>query len=436
MILSEAFDVQHPGVIAWPTAAYSLTFGSCILPAGRLGDIWGHKKIFLIGWAWFAFASVLCGFSLTGGSQMLTACRALQGIGPALLIPNALALFGREFPMGMKRNIAISLFGGSGPLGVVAGAVMSSLLSQLTWWPWEFWAMGIACFFVAVLTFIVIPADNVEPHPDSNSSARKKFDFWGATTGVGGLVLINFALNQAPIDGWTKVYLGVLLGVGVLLICAFVYVELRVAAQPLIPLKGLRRDAAFTLACVAAGWGSHGVWSYYMFLLWEDIRGLTALQACTQFWPVAPVGLCAALGVSFMLKKIKVAYMLSIAMLCFLLGCLLLATAPAGQGYFPNTFLSVIITPFGMNWSFSTAVILMSNAAPREHQGIAASLVATMVNYSISTGLGFAGSIDRYVTAKHGVLAGYRGAWYFGIGLSAIGLVISFYFIWKSRPRR
>ena len=431
MILSDVFNVQNRGVMAWPTAAYSLTLGSCILPAGRLGDMLGHRRMFFSGWIWFAFTSLLCGFSLLGGSSMLITCRGLQGIGPALLIPNGLALFGRTFPVGMKRNIAISLFGGTGPCGVVTGAVMSSLLSELAWWPWSFWCMGIACFFVAGLTLAAVPEDSTKSY--ASAGGWKAFDIQGAITGVGGLVLVNFALNQAPIDGWTSVYISVLLGTGLVLLGCFVYIELRVAETPLIPIKGLHIDAALTLACIAAGWGSHGIWSYYMFLLIEQFRGHSALEACSMFWPVAPIGLAAALSVGFLLKRIHVAYLMSISMLCFLLGCLFLATAPGHQGYFPNTFLSVVVAPFGMNWSFPTGVILMSNALPREHQGIAASLVSTMVNYSISTGLGFAGSIDRYIGHEYGLLAGYRGAWYFGIGLSTLGFFISLFFIWQSR---
>jgi MFS family permease len=434
MILSDVFNVGNPGVMTWPTAAYSLTLGSCILPAGGLGDMFGHRKILLSGWIFFAVTSLLCGFSALGGSPMFTACRAAQGIGPALLIPNGLALFGRTFPVGMKRNIAISLFGGSGPCGVVTGAVMSSLLSELAWWPWSFWSMGIACFFVATLTYAAVPEDSARLCADAGG--WKAFDLYGALTGVGGLILVNFALNQAPIAGWTTVYISVLLAVGALFICCFVYIELRVAETPLIPIKGLRMDSALTLACIAAGWGSHGVWSYYMFLLIEQFRDHSALEACSMFWPVAPIGLAAALSVGFLLKRINVAYLMSISMLCFLLGCIFLATAPGEQSYFPNTFLSIAVAPFGMNWSFPTAVILMSNAVPREHQGIAASLVSTVVNYSISTGLGFAGSIDGYIGHEYGLLAGYRGAWYFGIGLSALGFLISLYFIWQSRKSR
>jgi hypothetical protein len=90
------------------TAAYGMALGTLILPAGRLGDMFGHKRIFIIGWWWFAVWSVFCGFSDYRGFTMLVGGRAMQGMGPALVIPNGLALIGRTFPMGMKRNFSMS----------------------------------------------------------------------------------------------------------------------------------------------------------------------------------------------------------------------------------------------------------------------------------------------------------------------------------------
>jgi MFS family permease len=123
------------------------------------------------------------------------------------------------------------------------------------------------------------------------------------------------------------------------------------------------------------------------------------------------------------------------AMLAFLIGTLLLATAPVGQTYWINTFLSVIVMPLAMNWSYPAGSVIMSNAVPRESQGIAASLISTMVNYSISLGLGMAGSIERYVGEEGGPLAAWRSALWFGVALDALGLIISAIFIWKTRAK-
>jgi hypothetical protein len=116
-------------------------------------------------------------------------------------------------------------------------------------------------------------------------------------------------------------------------------------------------------------------------------------MAVAQKVPVAPIGLACAMAVAFVLRRIRVAWVMFAAMLAFLAGTLLLTTAPVGQSYWINTFLSIIIMPLAMNWSYPAGSVILSNAVPRESQGIAASLISTMVNYSISLGLGVSGSI-------------------------------------------
>jgi hypothetical protein len=131
LIIGADLQVTDPGLLSWFMAAFSLTLGTMILPAGRLGDMLGHKYIFMLGWAWFAAWSLITGFSYTSGHVMLSACRAFQGIGPALTVPNAMALIARTYPPGLKRNLVLSAFGACGPTGFVVGATFSSLFAQL-----------------------------------------------------------------------------------------------------------------------------------------------------------------------------------------------------------------------------------------------------------------------------------------------------------------
>ena len=240
------------------TASYGMALGSLILPAGRLGDMFGHKRIFMFGWFWFAMWSTFCGFSDHRGYTMLVGGRAMQGIGPALIVPNGLALIGRTFPMGLKRNFSISCFGGMGPVGMVTGSAFSSLCAQKGWWQWSFWALAITCALVSMLSFFIVPADSTRP-PAARSAPKTKwwvkFDLPGALAGVSGLVMINFAFNEAPIVGWHKSYIPFILVLGLICFGIFIYIELRVASYPLIPIKGLNRDAAFTLIIIACGWG-------------------------------------------------------------------------------------------------------------------------------------------------------------------------------------
>ncbi|KAL9056375.1 MAG: hypothetical protein Q9162_002966 [Coniocarpon cinnabarinum] len=441
LIIGDTFGVTDPGQLSWYTAAYSLTVGTFILPAGRLGDMYGHKKMFLFGWVWFGVWSFIAGVSIYSGSTLFNLARAFQGIGPATLVPNAMALIGRTYPVGLKKNLIFSAFGAGGPTGFVVGAVFSAIFGQLTWWPWAFWALTITCIFLLLFSLLVIPADRKRP-PQTSPHGAPKFDWKGALSGVGGLVLINFAWNQGPVVGWTTPYVYSLLIVGFILMTVFFLIELYFTRFPLIPIRGLSKDAGFALACIAAGWGSHGIWIYYIWWFLLRLRNHSPLLIAAQTSPVAPVGAAFALSVGLLMKRMRPAYIMLLAMIMFLAGSLLIVTAPVDQTYWARTFVSILIMPGGMNLSFPAGTILLSNALPKENQGIAASLVSTTVNYSISLGLGFAGTVDRYVSpdpaAPGGlnILRGFRGAWWFGTGLDGLGLIIALYFVWVTRPNR
>jgi MFS family permease len=282
---------------------------------------------------------------------------------------------------------------------------------------------------MAVLSFVVIPA----PLPRGVNTST--FDFAGACTGVSGLVLFNFALNQAPVVGWNKAYIPFTLGMGVMLLIAFVYLEMNHAQQALVPVRGLSKEAVLALSCIAAGWSSHGIWLFYLFQFVQRFRGSSAIAAAAQISPVAITGVGFAMSAGWLARKFKTSYIMLCAMLGFFIGTLFLAFVPVHQTYWVLTFWSVIVMPIGMNWSFPSGTILLSNAMAKEHQGISASLVSTVVNYSISIGLGIAGTVERYVSEKHGPLWGIRGAWCLALGLDAIGVAIAVYFVVISRRK-
>lgn len=114
------------------------------------------------------------------------------------------------------------------------------------------------------------------------------------------------------------------------------------------------------------------------------------------------------------------------SMIAFSLGIIMLATMPVDQIYWSQTFVSTLVTSWGMDMSFPSAIIVLSNSMPEEHQGLAASLINTVVNYSISIGLGMAGTVESHVNdGGRNTLKGYRGAWYLGIGLDVLGMVLA-----------
>lgn len=334
-----ASDAQLP----WFPAAYSLTVGTFILFAGRLGDLLGYRRLFVAGWIWFALWSLIAGVAVYSNQIFFDICRALQGIGPAVLLPNALAILGRTYPPGGRKDMIFSIFGATAPGGFLLGAVFSSMLAQLAWWPWGYWILCIYCIVLSGASFIVIPSDD----PISWPISKGKFDIPGTTVGVLGLIFLNVAWNQAGVVGWKEPYNYVFLIVGILLLALFVWIESKVS-HPLLELKKFAVPTLYVLACLAAGWGCFGIWVYYLWQIFEVLRHATPLLACAWYTPIALSGLCAAISTGFLLSRLPPMMIMLIAMVAFLVGSTLVAFMPVDQIYWAQTFIAVIIMPWGM----------------------------------------------------------------------------------------
>lgn len=355
------------------------------------------------------------------------------------MLPNAIAIIAREYPPGMRQNIAFSLFGATAPGGFAVGAAFSSLLAQKLWWPWAFWVMCFACLVLAALGIFAIPATSKSgdknQEKSDESSIWQRIDIYGCLTGVSSLVLFNFAWNQGPVVSWQTPYTYILLIVGVLLFVVFIVIEQRVS-HPLVPFSALKIDALFTLACIVCGWGSFGIFVYYAVDLLQVLRGINPLLTAAQVSPIAISGLCAAITTGLSLSKLRASTVMTIAMLAFLVGGIIIATIPVSQSYWAQTFVGLVILPWGMDMSFPAATIILSRAMSRENQGLASSLVNTFVNYSISIGLGVAGTVSTQVNdGGRNLLGGIRCAFYLGVGLSGLGVLLALVFCFVERYR-
>lgn len=434
-IIGRSFDIgNQPGKMSWFSSGYSLTVGTFILIAGRFGDVFGHKPFFVGGYVWFALWSCLAGVAVYSGPSFFIVCRAMQGIGPAFLLPNAIAIVSRCYDPGLRQNMIFCLFGATAPGGFLLGAVFSSLLSQRLWWPWSYWVLCFACLLLAVLGFFAIPATKSARSLESEgSSVWKRIDVAGSVTGVAALVLFNFAWNQGPVVGWTTPYTYFIMIIGILVFVIFVLIEMRVS-HPLIPFGVLRIDSLFTLACISAGWSSFGIFVFYTLNLLEVLREQTPLLTSAQMTPIAISGLFAAGATGLLLHNFRASTVMLISMTFFLVGGVIFATMPVDQIYWAQTFVGIIVLPWGMDSSFPAATIILSRAMPRQHQGLAASLVTTFVNYSISIGLGFAGTVESQVNGQgKNIMRGYRGAFYMGVGLAGLGVVVALLFCFAER---
>jgi MFS family permease len=435
-IISGTFHITSPGQAAWFIAGYSLTVGTFVLISGRLGDIIGHKQMFCFGYAWFGVWSAFAGFAAYPERQVwFDFCRAMQGIGPSIIMTNGLALFGRAYPPGIKKNIVFSIFGSVAPAGFVCGAAFSSLFAELVWWPWAFWSYALTLWGLTILALVVIPRELGEKPINP-----PRFDWSGSILGVIGLMLINIAWNNAPLYGWGTPQVYFILIIGLLAMVGFFWIEKR-AISPLLPMSALNGSSIFVLLCVGIGWGAFGVWVFYICRFLATIRHATPLSIAAQFGPTPICGLLASGLTGFMLTHTPVSFTMFISMCAFCLGIIITATQPAQQSYWAQTFVSMIIMPFGMDMSFPAASVILSNLMPPEHQGLAQSLVSTFVNYFISISLGIAGTVEVNVvknmdpTSEETQLKGFYAAFYTAIGLSAGGVLCGAIFFGRSMMR-
>lgn len=263
--IGPTFGVSGPGPsaakLSWLPAAFSLTVGTFILPSGRWGDAVGYKPVLVFGYVWYAVWMLVGGFAAFSHNFIFFAfCRAMQGIGPAIVMPNAVAILTRVYSQASPRrkNLAVSMFGGVAPGGYLFGAVISGLFAQLVWWPWAYWVIGILLAVVALLSFVVMPSVR-----GYGWKGLSDLDPIGSALGVAGLIFVNFAFNQGAVAGWQKVYVYVLMIVGVACFVAFVLYEGHWSPHPLVPTHHLSHDILLVLGCIACGWGSFGIWVYY-----------------------------------------------------------------------------------------------------------------------------------------------------------------------------
>ncbi|KAL1857248.1 multidrug-resistance type transporter aminotriazole resistance [Paecilomyces lecythidis] len=437
-LIGDHFNITEPGELSWLMAGYSLTVGTFILFSGRSGDVYGYKKVLLTGVVWYTLWTLVCGISVYSNAVLFIFSRVFQGIGPAIILPNCVAILGVSYPPGRRKEMVFALFGSMSPTGSIGGSALAAVLA-LAWWPWAFYAFSIMLAVWGVGCYFIIPAASNgqnTPIPKGFKNTVRELDLIGMFLGVGGLILFNFAWNQAPIVGWEQPYVYVILIIGVMFLTGFCIFERRYAENPLVPFHAFSPDVSFVLGAIACGWSCFGIWYYYCWQFFMVVQGNSPLLATAKISPAVPSGTVAALFTGYMLHHLKPPLVMTMSMCFYLVGSILLMLVPVDQIYWGQMFVAILIIPWGMDMSFPAATIILSDSVERKHQGIAASLVNTFVNYSISLGLGFAGTVEVHVnkggTTTHDILLGYRGAYYFCTGLAGLGLVITLIYLVKN----
>lgn len=414
----------------WFMGSFALTLGTFILVSGRIGDIVGLKKVFIIGYYWASITSLMVGCSYYAKSLVFfIICRALQGIGYALMLPCGFGILGTVYRQGKRKNFAFACLGAAAPAGATAGCIMAGVIAQLYEWQWAFFILCIVLFILGSISFYAIP-DPFKHQDFTFKEALAEFDFIGSLLGVAGLVVFNFVWNHGAVVGWGTWWIIVLLIVSVISIVSFFVYEVKFAKKPLLPKSTFNTRIGLILLSMAFGWGSFGIWQYYYWSFMMNLRGWTPISTGLTYIPLLILGILASMLTGRFINRKRAPYIIFGSMLGFLTGIIILAVAPVHQTFWRLTFGQMFLLAWGMDCSFPSASLALSDALPEHHQGMAGSLVNTVVNYSVSLFLAIASTVEIN-TLKHNPseIAGYRAAFYFGIGCAAFAVVSAAFFI-------
>src|SRR5438105_3173637 len=227
----------HESTVQWVVTAYAITFGGFLLLGGRMSDLLGRRRVFVVGLVLFTIASLVCGLANSAG--VLIGARAVQGIGAAIISPAALSIVTTTFSEGAARNKALGIWGALGGSGAAVGVLLGGILTKYLGWQWIFFVNVPVGVIVLALTRPIVP----ESHADLG---HRRFDATGAVTVTSGLALLVYAISKAPDVGWGTGRTIGLLALSGLILAAFVLWEMRVTA-PLTPFSifRIRTLAAF-----------------------------------------------------------------------------------------------------------------------------------------------------------------------------------------------
>jgi EmrB/QacA subfamily drug resistance transporter len=409
--------------LTWVVNAFLVTFGSFLLLAGRLGDLFGRKRVFLAGVALFTVASVLCG--LASDQATLIAARFLQGIGAAVQASVILAIIVTEFPEPADRARAMSAYvfvavaGGS--LGLLAGGAITQILS----WHWIFFVnLPIGALTIA-FGRALIP-------DDARRDSVRGLDWRGSLLVTASLMTAIYAIVRASTDGWTSASV---LSFGVLaaaLMAAFLTLEARIA-NPIMPLRILRAPGLVS-SSVVRGLLVTGMYSTFFLgtLYLEHVRHYSALQTGLAFLPwtltvgALSLGITARLVSRFGPLRVLVAGLVTV-----IAGLILLRSAGAHTSFFPTIFVAYFAIGLGIGSAFMPLLSIAMAGVPAADAGLGSGIVNVSQQVAGALGLAVLGTIATAHTrdqqlAGHPLVSSLIGGYHlaFAIGAASVAVAV------------
>jgi EmrB/QacA subfamily drug resistance transporter len=371
--------------LVWVVNAYMLTFGGFLLLGGRLGDLYGHRRLFLLGLGLFTVASLACG--LANSQALLIAARAAQGLGGAVVSAVSLSLIMNLFTEPAERAKAMGVYGfvcaGGGSIGVLLGGLLTSTFS----WHWIFLVnlpIGVAVYLLCLKLL-----------PDGRGQADAgRLDVGGAVSITLSLMLAVYAIVNGNEAGWTSTQTLAMLGIAVVLLVLFLAIESRVPS-PLMPLSLFRLRNVATANVVGVLWAAAMfAWFFISALYLQLVLGYSAMQVGLAFLPANLIMAAFSLGLSArIVMRYGIRAPLAFGLLMAAVGLLLFARAPVDGRFVVDVLPGMLLLGLGAGIAFNPVLLAaMSDVAPSE-SGLASGVVNTSFMMGGALGLAVLASL-------------------------------------------
>ncbi|HEX4656506.1 MAG TPA: MFS transporter, partial [Streptosporangiaceae bacterium] len=351
--------------LQWVVTAYALTFGGFLLLGGRAADLLGRRRMFMTGLAVFTVASLACALAASG--TFLIIMRGIQGLGAAMVLPAALSIVMSMFPEGAERNKALGLWGAIGASGATVGVLAGGALTRYAGWPSIFYLNVAVGGIALLLARRVVPESRLQ-------GARRRYDPLGAITVTGALVMLVYAISQAPAVGWTAARTLAMLAAAAALLVAFVAIEAR-AEAPLLPLRlfRLRTLAGSNAVGFLLGASFYG----YIFigtLFMQQVLGYSAMKTGFAWLAVGLTGTLLAGPAQMLVTRVSVRLVMAAGMALTAAGILWATQIPAHAGFWADLAGPFLLTGV-VTWVFIPVSIGGLVGVTERDSGVASGLI-------------------------------------------------------------
>jgi EmrB/QacA subfamily drug resistance transporter len=433
--IGRQFGVSING-LQWIVTAYGLTLAGFLMLSGRVGDIYGHKKLFVIGVLLFSLASLVAG--LAPSEIVLILARVIQGLGAAMASATGLSILVAAFSEGKERNRALSIFSAATGSGFAAGMILGGLITATLGWRWVFDINVPIGVVVSLLSIKYISSTMAQT--GSRENRQRHLDIFGAVLITAGLMLLVYSLSIAQNIGIGSIQTLEFLSLSVIILIAFLLIEYRSKA-PLMPLGFLRRGSIF--GANAVGLLQVAPFVGMVFILtsyFQQVRGYSAVTAGLAFIPMGVVFLVISVFLSARLvDRFSVKPIIITGMALQTIGYVLLASISATESYF-GLLGPMLLNGFGTGLGFTAINIAALTGARRGEEGLASGLINTSRQIGGPVGLAVLLTVANFETAslsgrlaiQSSVVAMVRGFGYAFLAaalLTGIGIIFTVLFI-------